>query len=99
MRIGYKITGLVDLKIIGLIENMAGFVCPKCTKESEIFRKSAGGVEEFCRNNDVPYLGALPIDPKICQAMDTGENPVEIDSGNIILTSASGTYMYQAGRC
>ena len=59
---------------------MAGFVCPKCTKESDIFRKSEGGVEEFCRNNDVPYLGALPIDPKICQAMDTGENPVEIDS-------------------
>ena len=38
----------VDLKIIGLIENMSGFVCPKCTKESEIFRKSEGGVQEFC---------------------------------------------------
>ncbi|CBY21127.1 unnamed protein product [Oikopleura dioica] len=70
----------VDLKILGLIENMAGFVCPKCTKESEIFRKSDGGVEEFCEKNDVAYLGALPIDPKICQAMDTGENPMDIDS-------------------
>jgi Mrp family chromosome partitioning ATPase len=70
----------VDLKIIGLIENMAGFVCPKCTKESEIFRKSGGGVQEFCDKNDVAYLGALPIDPKICQAMDTGENPMDVDS-------------------
>ena len=62
---------------------MAGFVCPKCTKESsdlKIFRKSEGGVQEFCDKNDIAYLCALPIDPKICQAMDTGENPMDVDS-------------------
>ena len=55
----------VGVKIIGVIENMSGFVCPKCTKESAIFAPSAGGARKMCQEMNVPFLGSIPLDPRI----------------------------------
>ena len=64
---------MVGLPIIGVIENMAAFTCPKCDVTSPIFKPSQNGrVQELCEKNGLKLLGSLPIDPKICKAMDLG---------------------------
>jgi len=73
----------VGLQILGVIENMSGFICPSCKKESQIFRPTESGVSGFCAENGLRFLGALPIDTKICKAMDLGENPMHIQSACI----------------
>lgn len=70
----------VNLNVFGVIENMAGFVCPNCNGKSEIFRPIESGVSGFCSDNGLEFLGSLPIDPRICKAMDLGENPMHIES-------------------
>ncbi|XP_050294626.1 cytosolic Fe-S cluster assembly factor NUBP2 homolog [Anthonomus grandis grandis] len=51
------------IPIIGIIENMSGFVCPHCTQCTNIFSK--GGGESLALISNLPILGSLPIDPKI----------------------------------
>ena len=62
----------VGLKILGVVENMSGFVCPHCGGQSEIFR--SGGGKDMAREMGVPFLGKIPIDPDIVMASDNG-NP------------------------
>lgn len=62
------------IRILGLIENMSGFVCPKCTHQSEIFRATTGGARRLAKDTGVPFLGAVPLDPRIGMACDFGEN-------------------------
>jgi Mrp family chromosome partitioning ATPase len=62
------------IKVLGLVENMSGFVCPKCTKESDIFPASTGGAEGLAREVGVPFLGKVPLDPRIGLACDEGES-------------------------
>ena len=65
-----------NIPIIGLIENMSGFVCPHCGKETDIF-KSGGGVAT-AKNMNIQFLGAVPIEPKIVVSGDSGM-PIVID--------------------
>lgn len=51
------------VNILGLIENMSGFVCPTCTNCTNIF--SSGGGEALAKHADIKFLGRVPIDPKI----------------------------------
>lgn len=60
----------LNIPVIGIIENMSGFVCPKCGAKTEIFR--SGGGKEIADDMDVPFLGSIPIDPKICEDSDKG---------------------------
>lgn len=62
------------IKVLGLVENMSGFVCPKCTHQSEIFRATTGGGRRLAKETGVPFLGAVPLDPRICMACDYGES-------------------------
>lgn len=62
------------IRILGLVENMSGFVCPKCTHESHIFRATTGGGERLAKETGIPYLGAVPLDPRIGMASDYGES-------------------------
>ncbi|HBI15579.1 MAG TPA: ATPase [Desulfobulbaceae bacterium] len=62
----------VKMPIIGVVENMSGFICPHCGQEVDIF--STGGGEKIAREFDVPFLGRVPMDPRIVVAGDTG-NP------------------------
>lgn len=64
----------VDVPIIGVIENMSGFVCPNCKVESEIFPKTTGGAEKMCQDMNVKFLGKIPLDPLIGQCCDEGKS-------------------------
>ncbi|MCD6341754.1 MAG: Mrp/NBP35 family ATP-binding protein [Thaumarchaeota archaeon] len=60
----------LKVPVIGVIENMSSFICPKCGAEIDIFR--SGGGEKIAKDLSVPFLGKIPIDPKICEASDEG---------------------------
>jgi hypothetical protein len=58
--------GQVGLPVIGVVENMSGFVCPNCHNESQIFPATHGaGAEAMAHQMGVPFLGRIPIDPRI----------------------------------
>ncbi|KAI5780833.1 P-loop containing nucleoside triphosphate hydrolase protein [Geopyxis carbonaria] len=52
----------VGIKILGVVENMSGFVCPHCSECTNVF--SSGGGETMAKEFDVQFLGAVPIDPQ-----------------------------------
>ena len=60
----------LSLPVLGVIENMSGFVCPKCGKISDVF--SAGGGEAMAAEMNVPFLGRVPIEPGISYFGDAG---------------------------
>jgi Mrp family chromosome partitioning ATPase len=60
----------VKIPVLGVIENMSGFVCPHCGKTTEIFK--AGGGEKMAAEMNVPFLGRVPLDPGIAEACDQG---------------------------
>lgn len=62
----------VGVPIIGLVENMAGFVCPGCGNESHIFKPSTGGAKRLAEETDVRFLGSVPLDPRIGRSADEG---------------------------
>ncbi|XP_019870205.2 cytosolic Fe-S cluster assembly factor NUBP1 homolog [Aethina tumida] len=64
----------VKINIIGVVENMSIFVCPCCQRQSEIFPATTGGAKQMCQDLDVPYLGSLPLDPKIARCCDEGKD-------------------------
>jgi Mrp family chromosome partitioning ATPase len=61
----------VKMKIVGIVENMSGFVCPHCDKQVEIFK--SGGGEKLSREFGIPFLGRIPVDPKVVIAGDDGK--------------------------
>ncbi|MEN6623798.1 MAG: Mrp/NBP35 family ATP-binding protein [Smithella sp.] len=61
----------VSVPVLGVIENMSGFACPKCGEVTQIF--PAGGGKKIADDMKVPYLGAIPMDPVIAQCGDTGQ--------------------------
>lgn len=61
----------VGLTVLGIVENMSGYVCPHCGKEAPLFKK--GGGEKTARSAKVPFLGALPFDPRVVEAADQGQ--------------------------
>ena len=61
----------LDLAVLGVVENMSGFVCPKCGEVTDIF--GAGGGEAMAENMGVPFLGRIPLDPAVREACDTGK--------------------------
>ncbi|XP_050301753.1 cytosolic Fe-S cluster assembly factor NUBP1 homolog isoform X2 [Anthonomus grandis grandis] len=62
------------INILGVVENMAEFICPCCQKSAEIFKATTGGVKKMCEELDVPFLGSLPLDPKVTRSCDEGKN-------------------------
>ncbi|AEE90457.1 ATPase-like, ParA/MinD [Tepidanaerobacter acetatoxydans Re1] len=65
-----KMANMMDIRVIGLIENYSYMVCPKCKEKIEVFGKSRG--EEGAKEANVPYLGSLPIDYKLAKFCDEG---------------------------
>ena len=61
----------VGIQVLGLVENMSGFVCPHCSECSLIF--SSGGGEQLAKEQNVPYLGSVPIDPNLSEAAEKGQ--------------------------
>ncbi len=60
----------MGLKVLGVIENMSGLVCPHCGEEIDLF--GTGGGEKAAEDLGVPYLGSIPLDPEMRKAGDEG---------------------------
>jgi ATP-binding protein involved in chromosome partitioning len=76
---------LLKTPVLGLIENMASYVCPKCGHEAHIFGE--GGVRAEAERLDLPFLGALPISLETRIAGDAG---VPIAAGEGPMADAYG---------
>jgi len=60
----------LELEIEGILENMSGFVCPKCGETVELFK--SGGGEKLAVEMNVPFLGRVPFEPEIVSSGDEG---------------------------
>jgi ATP-binding protein involved in chromosome partitioning len=60
----------LSVPVIGVVENMAGFVCPHCGETTEIFGR--GGGERFAAEHDLEFLGGIPLDVTVRQGGDVG---------------------------
>ena len=60
----------LQVPILGILENMSGFVCPHCGSAAPVFKR--GGGRKASEDLQVPFLGEVPLDPAICQASDEG---------------------------
>lgn len=60
----------LNMPVIGVLENMSGFVCPHCGNNIDIF--SSGGGEQMAKEMGVPFLGRLPFDPQVVTSGDKG---------------------------
>ncbi|KDQ18938.1 hypothetical protein BOTBODRAFT_170925 [Botryobasidium botryosum FD-172 SS1] len=67
----------VGIRILGLVENMSGFVCPNCKTESKIFKPSSGGGKRLAEETNVEFLGSVPLDPRIGKSADYGVSFLE----------------------
>lgn len=64
-----------SIPILGIIENMSGFVCPCCGEQYNIFSK--GGGEALASELGIPFLGRIPLDPSVSQACDAGKSFID----------------------
>jgi Mrp family chromosome partitioning ATPase len=74
----------LSLRVLGVVENMSGFICPHCGAKTEIFL--AGGGERMAREMKVPFLGRIPLEEGISRSGDNGRPFVHAAP-----VSASGT--------
>lgn len=74
---GIKMFDEVRVPILGVIENMSGFVCSHCHETTEIFTK--GGGEKTAKQMGLPFLGSIPLDAGIAAAGDRGDPLVHKD--------------------
>ena len=63
----------MNVAVIGLIENMAGYQCPHCGEVSDPF--GSGGAEAAARTMEIPFLGRIPLRLSIREASDAGRPP------------------------
>ena len=61
---------MMNIPILGIVENMSYAVCPDCNKQIKVFGESH--IEEIAKEYDIPVLGKLPINPKLAAACDKG---------------------------
>lgn len=65
----------LDLPILGVLENMSGYVCPKCGEETHLFGKDGG--RKTAEKYKEAFLGEIPIDPAIGICGDAGKSFLE----------------------
>jgi ATP-binding protein involved in chromosome partitioning len=71
VRKGLQMFRKMNVPVLGIVENMAGFACPQCGHETAIFGE--GGGAKLASEFDVPVLGSIPIDPETRIGGDSGE--------------------------
>lgn len=65
-----KMAQMMDIPILGLVENMSYVACPDCGKEIRVFGESH--IESIAEKHQIPNIAKLPIDPKLASACDAG---------------------------
>ena len=81
-RKGLKMFEKVGVPIVGIIENMSTYICPKCGHEEHIF--GTGGGEKMCQEYGAQFLGALPLNLSIREQADAGRPTVVADPDGVI---------------
>ena len=61
----------VGIRILGIVENMSGFICPHCGEVSDIFK--SGGGENLSAKRNVTFLGKIPLDSRMVLSGDSGK--------------------------
>ncbi|PSQ65023.1 MAG: MRP family ATP-binding protein [Halobacteriales archaeon SW_9_67_24] len=77
-RKGLEMFGKHETPVLGIVENMSGFRCPDCGTEHDLF--GAGGGRAFAEDVEMPFLGELPLDPRVREGGDDGA-PIVLDDG------------------
>jgi len=95
----------VGVPVLGVVENMSGFVCPRCGEVTPVFR--SGGGRRIAEDMGVPFLGSIPMDPKIAESCDEGrahiasytDSPTAVIMRDIVarLSAAGGIQTPEAG--
>ena len=65
----------VGIPILGIVENMSGFICPCCGEAYNIFSK--GGGEALSAELGIPFIGRIPLDPSVSQSCDQGTSFID----------------------
>jgi ATP-binding protein involved in chromosome partitioning len=78
-RKGLEMFGKHETPVLGIVENMAGFRCPDCGSNHAIFGE--GGGEDFADESNMPFLGSIPLDPRVREGGDGGR-PTVLDDGS-----------------
>ena len=65
-----KMAGMMDVPVLGLVENMSYAVCPDCGKHFELFGESHAA--EIAQKYNIPLTARLPMDPKLAGSIDKG---------------------------
>jgi ATP-binding protein involved in chromosome partitioning len=82
----------LGVPVLGVVENMSGFVCPHCGKRTDLFK--TGGGEKAAKEMNVPFLGKIPFEPEIVTSGDTGKPFVweqkESSAGKILKQMVDG---------
>nr|WP_300094487.1 Mrp/NBP35 family ATP-binding protein [Sedimentibacter sp.] len=65
-----KMAEMMNIPILGIVENLSFFKCPDCNKEYKIFGES--NIDEVAKNHNLKVVAKLPIDPKIASSCDKG---------------------------
>jgi ATP-binding protein involved in chromosome partitioning len=92
---GLRMFEQVHVPILGIVENMSGFVCSHCNETTNIFRK--GGAKRAAEELGFPFLGEIPLDAAIAAAGDAGR-PVVADDTLAKQAPSAKAFMEVAGR-
>ena len=68
---GLSFLRAVEVPLLGLVENMSGYVCPCCGEVSNVF--STGGGQAMAEREGIPFLGSLPVDTDLVTLLDAAE--------------------------
>lgn len=68
----------LDIPVLGVIENMSGFICPHCGEKTNIFKQ--GGGKKISEEFNIDLLGKIPLDPKIVESGEKGESFLDNDN-------------------
>jgi ATP-binding protein involved in chromosome partitioning len=70
----------VEVPVLGLVENMSGYICPSCGHHEEIFLR--GGGRKLAERSNLPFLGEIPLQPAVSRGGDAGTPVVLSDPGS-----------------
>lgn len=60
----------LQVPVLGVVENMSGFACPKCGEVTPVL--GSGGGRRIAEDMGVPFLGSIPMDPRVAESCDSG---------------------------
>lgn len=67
----------LNVKVLGVVENMSGLICPHCNEIIPLF--GMGGGEKLAKEQKVPYIGRIPLEVNLRENEDAGTSPLEMN--------------------